>query len=357
MRRLLVVLGLILVLVLTACGGGATETPAEEAPAAEAEAPAEEGEAAAGEPFRVAIVMPSSTTDLAWSQAMYDALVQVQEEMGGESALEISFSENMFNVTDAAGALRDYAAEGNDLVIAHGTQYGTSMFEVAADFPETSFAWGTAIDTGESEGLSNVFAYNALAGQGGYVNGVVAAILTANDTIGVIGPVEAGDAKDYVDGFVNGVLATNPDIDVQVAYTGSFGDTALAAETANVQITANADVLTGSAQQVVGAIGVASENDVLWLGTQSDQSSLAPGLVVATQLYDWSAVVMDMIEKHQAGTLGGTAYELTLDNEGLKMVFDEGFELPEEAASAAQAAIEGITSGEIDPLSGAAEAE
>jgi len=71
---------------------------------------------------------------------MYSALVAVQTEMGGESALEIAVSENMFQVADAAAAIRGYAADDNDLVIAHGTQYGDSMFEVAIDFPETSFA-------------------------------------------------------------------------------------------------------------------------------------------------------------------------------------------------------------------------
>ena len=82
-------------------------------------------------PFRVAIVMPSSVTDLAWSQSIYQGLLEVQAAMGGESAMEIAYTEGMFDVTAAAQALRDYAEEGYDLVIAHGTQYGTSLFELA----------------------------------------------------------------------------------------------------------------------------------------------------------------------------------------------------------------------------------
>ena len=67
--------------------------------------------------------------------------------------MELAYTENMFNVTDAAAALRDYAADGFNIIIAHGTQYGTSMFEIAPDFPETTFAWGTATDTGTDQGL------------------------------------------------------------------------------------------------------------------------------------------------------------------------------------------------------------
>lgn len=336
-----------LVLLIAACAAPVAAPSAGEAAAAETPAAAEE--AATGEPFRIAIVMPSSKEDIAWSQSMYSALVAVQAEMGGESALEISVSENMFQVADAAAAIRDYAADGNHLVIAHGTQYGNSMFEVAKDFPETSFAWGTATDTGEANGFANVFAYEAKAQEGGYVNGVIAALLSKANIIGVVGPVEAGDAKLYIDGFVAGVTATKPDAEVNISYTGSFGDTALAAEAANTHIKAGADVLTGSAQQVVGAIGVAAENGVFWLGTQSDQTPLAPEFVLANQLYDWTAAVKDMIALHNSGTLGNKVYVLTLAD-GLQMQLSDNAALTAEIRTAAEAAIAGITSGEINPL-------
>ena len=297
------------------------------------------------EPIRIAIVMPSATTDLAWSQSIYDSLVRIQEAAGGDAVVEIAFTEGMFNVTDAAAALRDYAADGYNLVIAHGTQYGSSLFEIAPDFPETSFAYGTAVDFGADAGLENVFAYEARAEEGGYVNGVLAAGLSEAGIIGVVGPVEAGDAKLYIDGFVQGVEATNPDAVVNISYTGSFGDTALAAEAANVHIDAGADVLTGSAQQVVGAINVAAEAGVPWMGTQSDQSPLAPEIVVSTQLYDWDAIVLDIITKHQAGEYGGTAYKLTVENHGLTMVYQDG--LDADAVAAAQAAADAIAAGDI----------
>ena len=297
------------------------------------------------EPIRIAIVMPSATTDLAWSQSIFDSLLRIQEAAGGEAVVEIAFTEGMFNVTDAAAALRDYAADGFNLVIAHGTQYGSSLFEIAPDFPETSFAYGTAVDVGADAGLENVFAYEARAEEGGYVNGVLAAGLSEAGIIGIVGPVEAGDAKLYIDGFVQGATATNPDVVVNISYTGSFGDTALAAEAANVHIGAGADVLTGSAQQVVGAIGVADESGVPWMGTQSDQSPLAPDIVVSTQLYDWDDILLDIIGKHQSGEYGGTAYALTLENDGLTMVYQDG--LDADAVAAAEAAADAIAAGDI----------
>ncbi|KAA3645080.1 MAG: BMP family ABC transporter substrate-binding protein [Chloroflexi bacterium] len=306
--------------------------------------------AASGEPFRVAVVMPSAVNDLAFSQSMYDALVKIQGEMGGEANFTFDFSEGMFVVDDAAAAIRDYAAEGYDFIIAHGSQYGSSLQEIAPDFPETSFAHGTTSATFVEEGITNVFAYEAASDQGGYVNGVIAGLMTESNVIGVIGPIETGDAKLYVDGFVAGAEAINPDAQVNVNYIGSFSDVALAAEAANTHIAAGADVLTGTAQMVVGAIGVAEENGALWLGTQSSQTSLAPDIVVGGQIYDWAVVLNLIINNINSGTLGGEAYLITLENSGETIELNPDFDLPADVAEQVQATIDGIISGEIEPL-------
>jgi len=339
-------------LVLNACGTPATEPPAAtEAPATQApatEAPATEApteaptEAAAAEPFRVAVVMPSAINDLAFSQSMYDALIRIQEEMGGPDAFEFVYSENMFVVDDAAAAIRDYASQGYDLVIGHGSQYGSSLQEIAPDFPDTSFAWGTTVDT---FGLPNVYAYEAASQEGGFVNGVMAATLSESSVIGVVGPIETGDAKLYVDGFKAGVLSVKPDAQVNVNYIGSFSDTALAAEAANTHISAGADVLTGTAQMVVGAIGKAEESDVLWFGTQSNQTSLAPSIVVASQVYHWEVVLRDMIAKVQAGTLGGESFVINLENGGEVIEFNPDSPAAQEAQTLAEETIQGIVDG------------
>jgi basic membrane protein A and related proteins len=327
MKNRLIVVIVLIALLTAACGGTAATTPT------------------AQQKVRIAVVMPSAITDMAFSQSMWDALKAVQKEMGGESAVELKYSENMFKVPDAAAAIRDYASQGFDIVIAHGSQYGTSVQEIAPDFPKTTFAWGTDVNT---FGLPNVHAYTAAAEEGGYVNGVLAAMLTKSKKIGVTGPVEVGDAKTYIDGFTQGVASVDPNIAVSKTWTGSFSDVALMTEAAKTHIASGADVLTGSSQSVVGSIGAAKDNgNVLWFGTQQDQSSLAPNLVVASQQYDWTAMIKEMIKNHQAGKLGGDKYVLQLKNAGLKMLYNAGYKLPDDVKKAGDAAIEGIKNGTI----------
>ena len=296
-------------------------------------------------PFRIAVVMPSAITDMAFSQSMWNALLAVQKEMGGEAVVELKYSENMFKVPDAATAIRDYASQGFDVVIAHGSQYGTSVQEIAPDFPAVTFAWGTDVNT---FGMPNVYAYTAAAEEGGYVNGVLAAMLTKSKTIGVTGPVEVGDAKTYIDGFVQGVASVDPAITVSKTWTGSFSDVALMTEAAKTHIAAGADILTGSSQSVVGSIGAAKDNGkVLWFGTQQDQASLAPALVVASQVYDWTGMVKEIIAQHQAGTLGGKTYTLQLKNDGLKISFNPAYTLTADVKAAADKAIKDIIAGTV----------
>ncbi len=272
------------------------------------------------EGFRIAIVAPSASNDLAFTQSMVDAANMID-------GAEVAVTDGTFVVEDAAVAIRDYASEGYDLVIAHGSQYGGSLQEIAPDFPEVSFAWGTAADT---FGLSNVFSYEAASDQGGEVMGKMAAALSQSANVGIVGPIEVGDAKLYVDGFAAGVMAQNPSATVNINYIDSFSDVALASEAAQSLISAGADVLSGTAQMTVGAVGVAKNEGVPWFGTQSNQTSLAPEIVVASQVYHWENMLEEMIDKIGEGTLGGELYVITFANEGLVIEYNDDYDLPDD---------------------------
>ena len=338
-----------LALLAAACGdaGETTEAPppappqpteAPAAPDAPDEAPAA---AAPSGPLRVAVVAPSASNDLAFTQSIFDGVTA----LGETRELEFEITDGTFIVEDAAVAIREYAEAGFDLVIAHGSQYGGSLQEIAADFPEVSFAWGTSTDT---FGLPNVFAYTAASDQGGYVLGSMAAALTETGVIGVVGPIEVGDAKLFVDGFVAGAAAQDSTVDVNVVYTESFSDVAKAAETAEAHVSQGADVMTGTAQMVVGAVGVAQREGAAWFATQADQTELAPEIVVASQVYEWEVILSEIAAAMDRGVKGGEAFTVTLANGGLNIAFNDGYGLPGEIRRIGEDAVAGIIAGSID---------
>lgn len=287
------------------------------------------------ETITMAIVAPSAKDDLAFTQSMVDSIAALDVDV------DLQITDGTFVVEEAAAAIRGYAEAGVEIIVAHGTQYGGSLAEIAPDFPDTTFVWGTASDT---QGLDNVFAYFPAADEGGYVLGTIAAAISESGKIGIVGPVEAGDAVAYIDGFANGATDGGAS-DVSIVYTGSFGDVALAAETAQAHITNGADVLSGSAQMVVGAVGVAAQNGVPWFGTQANQASLAPDLVVASQVYHWEGMLQQVLDARAAGTLGGEVFEINLANGGLVIEFNDGYPLDPAVRTAAEATIAAVADG------------
>ena len=285
----------------------------------------------------VALVAPSSKEDVAFTQSMVDSLTRL--------GIDPQITDGTFVVEEAAQAIRSYAEEGIDIVIAHGTQYGGSLAEIAPDFPETSFIWGTAEDT---QGIANVYAYYPEADQGGYVSGWIAAELAGSSGIGVVGPVEAGDAVAYVEGFTKGAEANGSS--TSVVYTGSFSDVALATTTAQAHADNGVGALTGTSQSAVGAVTVATAEGLPWFGTQSNTEAWSEDLTVASQVYHWDVVLETMIEQIEDGTLGGEAFALTLENGGLVMEFNGCYDLDSDVRSGAEDIISDIIAGDIATL-------
>jgi basic membrane lipoprotein Med (substrate-binding protein (PBP1-ABC) superfamily) len=300
------------------------------------------GSKPAAKALKVALITPSATNDLAFSQAMYSAVQSLKTRYN----LQISVQDNMFVVPDAANAMRQYASAGYNLIIANGSQYGSTVQQLATQFPKVSFAWGTA---GSTYGLKNVYAYQAASNEGGYVQGYMAGLLSKSKVIGVIGPIDVGDAQLYCDGFKAGALAADKHATVHLSFTGSFSDVSLMASAARSYTSEGADVLTGSSQSVVGAIGVAKAKKAAWFGTQWDQSSLAPASVVSSQVYNWALPLAQILTRIKAGKLGGATYVIKLSNGGEKIVFNPSYQLAASVKSAGESVISKIESGAIKP--------
>jgi len=68
--------------------------------------------------LKVAIIAPSASNDLAFTQSIVDGVNVLKDEFD----LEVAITDGTFVVDDAAAAIRDYAKQGYDVVLAHGSQ-------------------------------------------------------------------------------------------------------------------------------------------------------------------------------------------------------------------------------------------
>ena len=303
--------------------------------------------AAPAAPVKIALIVESTVDDKGWGQSMHDAIVSVQKKYGA-SMVEYSYSEKMKPV-DAGSAARQYAAKGFDIILAHGAQFKNLILELAPEFPKVSFAFGTSAE----KGPANVFTYMPQSEETGYINGVLAGLVTKTNIIGLVGPVDGGDAASYNRGFYLGVKASNPKAEVKVAYTGSFGDYVKAGELAKTHLGAGADVLTGSAQQAIGALRVVAEmkdKPIWWFGQDTAQLALPESYkIISAAGYEYAAVIETLIAKRQAGVLGGESIPLNFKNGGFTFLFNDkvGTVLTPTVKAAGQKALDSFKTGSL----------
>ena len=303
--------------------------------------------AAPASKVKIALIVESTVDDKGWAQAMHDAIVAVQKKYG-PALVEYNYSEKMKPV-DAGSAARQYASRGFDVILCHGAQFKNLVLEMAEEFPKTTFAFGTSAEIGPK----NVFTYMPQSEETGYLNGVIAGLTTKTGIVGVVGPVDGGDAASYNRGVVLGVKASNPKAVVKVAHTGSFNDFVKAAELAHTHVKAGADVLTGSAQQALGALRAVAEykdKPIWWVGQDTAQLATPESFkVLSAASYNYGAVVEALIDKRQAGTLGGESIPLNFKNGGFVFKFNDavGKELSPAAKTAAQKAQADFTAGKL----------
>jgi basic membrane protein A len=94
-------------------------------------------------------------------------------------------------------------------------------------------------------------------------------------------------------------------------------------------------------------VGVAEANDVACFGTQANQTSLAPDIVVANQVYKWEVILSQIIDKVKAGTLGGEIFVINLENGGLVIEYNDAYSLPAEIRAAGDEAAAAIATGTL----------
>ena len=123
----------VFMLIGAACGDDDVPVATTAAPVATTAAPVATTAAPAAPP-RVAAIMAGTVNDAGFYTQVFLALEMMEEEFGAET----TYTE-LVDVPDAERALRGYAQDGWDIVIAHGGEYPDVVRQVAPDFPDTTF--------------------------------------------------------------------------------------------------------------------------------------------------------------------------------------------------------------------------
>ena len=157
--------------------------------------------------------------DQSFNDSAYAGLTQAVEDL--DATCEEAEANAGENDADREERLRLLADAGFNPIIAVGFVYSPAVSTVAAEYTDVNFAvvdGYVSFITGEMVEVPNVADLNFAANQGSFLVGVAAALKTETDNVGFVGGVDGPLIQAFEAGYVAGVEAVDPNIEVQVQY-------------------------------------------------------------------------------------------------------------------------------------------
>ena len=250
-------------LLLVACSGGDS---------------AARGNSADSATFKVALLTPGPISDHSWNAGAYEGLLRIRDSLGAHiSHIQVKtpadFEENF----------RQYGAQHYNLVFGHGFEFQDAASRVGPEFPNTVYITTSGNRFGKNV-APMVFGFE----EPSYLAGVLAGSLTKSKIIGMIGGTQLPPVASGFLAFEAGVHSVDPKIKVLTSYIGSWDDASAGKEQAIAQIQRGADLIFQNADAAgLGIFQAAKEaKNVYVFGTNSNQNSVAPSVIVASVVID-----------------------------------------------------------------------
>lgn len=210
------------------------------------------------------------------------------------------------------------AAEDSDLTVATGFYLTDAINAVAPQFPDKAFLLIDAV--AEQPNVESVlFKEN----EGGFLAGILAGLFTKTNKIGIVGGQRIPPVLRYEVGFVAGVRSVNPDAEIIISYTDTFGDPALGKEFTLAQYNQGADIcfpIAGSTG--IGSFDAAKEKGAgFWvIAADADQAHLGPEYQLGAALKKIDRAVLTTVGQVVEGTFEGGVKNLGIVEGGVDLL-------------------------------------
>ena len=211
----------VLSLVLSACGGGnATQAPATQAPATEAPTGGLQIPDVESGKFNVAMVLLGPHNDGGWSQAHYEGLLYVEQNVPN---VHVAYIENVPEGADSEQVFRSLARKGFDLIFGTSFGYMDPMATVAEEFPDQTFIHLTGFKT-NNKNFGNLF--GAMEDMK-YLAGMLAgsrAKMDGNPKLGYMATFPIPEELRLGNAFMLGAKKTCPECTMDVRWINTWHD-------------------------------------------------------------------------------------------------------------------------------------
>lgn len=287
-----------LMLVLSACGGQPAATE-EAAPATEEAAPSEGGfqipEIEEGK-FNVAAVMIGPHDDGGWSQAHYEGLLYVEENVEN---VHVAYIENVPEGADSEQVFRSLARKGFNLILGTSFGYMDPMEVVAGEFPDTMFIHLTGIKSNETNFGNLMGAMEDMKYLAGMLAGARAK-KDGNTKLGYMATFPIPEEVRLGNAIALGMRKTCPECTMDVRWINTWHDPVIEKEAAASLFDAGAQVVFTGAD--TPAVADVAQEKGKWGVTYDWYGSCKVDACLTAPYWVWGPVYADITEQVIAGT-------------------------------------------------------
>jgi basic membrane protein A and related proteins len=243
----------------------------------------------------VALVLIGPKDDHSWAEAAHRAL-----EAAAAEGSRTAFAESVADA-DVARVMRDYVDQGFDVIVAHSFSYQDAVLEVAAEAPDTSFAWAGGI----GQTAENVSDYDQPFYEPAYLVGILAGHVSESGHLGALYGFDIPVCHAMGEAMLAGAKTVNQEATLTVTAVGDWGDVSAAKEAGLAQVdTAGVDYWIGCGEgPTLGSIEAAKETGGYATGYVGDMSELGPDTVLASIVWNMEPIFDRLIELTAAGDI------------------------------------------------------
>lgn len=252
--------------------------------------------------LKVAYMPCGNVNDKSWSENGYLGLQDAQKTLASSgTTMKLDYTESQ-PASKVEAAARDYASRGYDIIVLHCGTFSEAAENTARAFPKTTVLYVTA--PADTNWPPNFWYYDIAQQEGQFAAGVLAGLTTKVGRVAAIASFDFPAMSRQVEGFILGVRYANEKVKYSRTYIGTWDDAAKAKEAALAAIDAGADVLLADTDQAArGAFSAAEGANVYVVATYADQAALAPKAILGSVLYDYGALMKQMVINAAAGKL------------------------------------------------------
>ena len=317
-------------LLLTACGAATpepTEAPAEptEAPAEPTEAPSEEGltiPAIEEGKFNVGMVLIGPHDDGGWSQAHYEGLVYVEENVPN---VHTAYVENVPEGSESEQVFRSLSRKGFDLILGTSFGYMDPMEIVAEEFPDIMYIHLTGIKSNQ-ENFGNLM--GAMENMK-YLAGMLAgarAKMDGNPKLGYMATFPIPEEIRLGNAIALGMKKTCPECTMDVRWINTWHDPIIEKDAAASLFDAGAQVVFTGAD--TPAVADVAQEKGKWGVTYDWYGSCKVDACLTAPYWVWGPIYADIAEGVIDGSYTPGWQYFDADTGGLGLYgFMEGEEL------------------------------